>query len=511
MRRLLLAFLILHAVTGHAAPDPVFDGTLSPQSAPVLNGDDSRAENPLGRPKPAAAVAPSRFSGGFLGLYPEGFFELTTSRCKDCRAPRESLWYFQNEVIATPKSGPPAIVWIGSNEMIEGARLSEDGRFITLKDGARMPLSLVPKIASNRSYFDVNSIAFMRGRTLRLRGEIAEEGGVKRFVARTIWPEDFRIDSSRLSLEPVSSEEGIAPLIKEDDGGAQGSFTTRLLWEKPGAARAWDGKTVMGLMLNGAQGDDDEAQAGHLSLFTGRFGPRGDMSDWLFSNFYDMDLTSEKGILPALVPMDKYLADLNNGQNYYRPTDVLVAVLKDGRTAAEVQERFRGLYEAYYAHEIKYDRTTMSCAALIIDTMRKSGWNVPNIGPDSRVTASTLALLTLLVTQDASKAGSILDMADQERTRLFPRVAFEETGRDLLRLVGDQAAALRKELPPFERMLQEDLVALVYVRVPQIPSSRKWGQFPVGSMGEYFWRAPLFHSQWQTHPSVPRSYPPPHD
>ena len=267
---------------------------------------------------------------------------------------------------------------------------------------------------------------------------------------------------------------------------------------------------MMGLMLNGAQGDDDEAHAGHFSLFTGRFGPAGGMSDWLFDNFYTLDEVSEKGILPSLVPMDKYMADLNSGQSYYRPTDVLVAVLKDERTAVRIQDEFREFYAAYYAHKVTYNRTTMSCAALIIDNMRKEGWNVPEQGPDNRLTAGAIAFLAL-ATGNVSKAGDIWDLANQEQTRLFPRVAFEETGRDLLHLVGDQGTEPERALTPFERMLQEDIVALLFVRIPQIPSSRKWGQAPVGSTGEYFLRAPLLPSKWQKHPTVPRSWPPPHD
>ena len=58
-------------------------------------------------------------------------------------------------------------------------------------------------------------------------------------------------------------------------------------------------------------------------------------------------------------------------------------------------------------------------------------------------------------------------------------------------------------------MIQEDLDAILFVRVPQIPSSRTFGRYPVYDAEDYFHRAPLIHSQWQTHPSVPRSFPPP--
>ena len=34
-------------------------------------------------------------------------------------------------------------------------------------------------------------------------------------------------------------------------------------------------------MLNGAQGDDDEAHGGHFALVTGRIGARGAIGDWI--------------------------------------------------------------------------------------------------------------------------------------------------------------------------------------------------------------------------------------
>ena len=80
-------------------------------------------------------------------------------------------------------------------------------------------------------------------------------------------------------------------------------------------------------MVNGAQGDDDEAHGGHFALVTGRTQPDGAIGDWLVNNFYSLDIESEKGILAAPVPLDNYLADLNSGQGWYRPSYMLVAVL----------------------------------------------------------------------------------------------------------------------------------------------------------------------------------------
>ena len=85
-------------------------------------------------------------------------------------------------------------------------------------------------------------------------------------------------------------------------------------------ATDWSGKPVLALMVNGAQGDDDEAHGGHFAIVTGRIAPDGGIGDWLVNNFYSLDVESEKGIIAAPVPLDNYLGDLNSGQNWYRPT-----------------------------------------------------------------------------------------------------------------------------------------------------------------------------------------------
>src|SRR5690242_21874285 len=56
-------------------------------------------------------------------------------------------------------------------------------------------------------------------------------------------------------------------------------------------------------------------------------------------------------------------------------------------------------------------------------------------------------------------------------------------------------------------MLAEDLEAVIYVRIPQFPSSRAFGQAPVASMDEYMKRAPQDHSKWKIVPVAPRPFP----
>ncbi|MDE2144255.1 MAG: hypothetical protein KGJ84_17745, partial [Elusimicrobia bacterium] len=438
-------------------------------------------------------------------------FVLGTGRCAECRGPEQGKWYFLDEVIATPKAGTPAIVWIGSHEMLEGVALSADGRSATLKDGTVVAFQTTDKIPSNRSFYDASSLDYLRRGTVRVRGEFADVGGVRTLVARTIWPEDFRIDSSKLGDADVKSAQDVDALVAADKGGATAPFETKLLWEKPGAGREWDGKPVMGFMLNGAQGDDDESLAGHSSLFTGRYGPGGSMADWMFDNFYDMNTVSEKGIVASMVPMDKYMADLNSGQSWYRPSYLLVMIMKDPRVPLQVQEMFKDQYAKYYAQDIKYEHTHMNCTALIADPVRAEGWKFPENGKTPALIAKAISALVSTAAHDPKAGEQVYESLREEPTRSFPRASFDSVGGDLMSLSGSFGAEpLGRELTPFEKNLQEDLVAVLFVRLPQIPSSRKFGRDPAGSVTDYFLRTPMDRSKWQTVPSHPRPFPPPH-
>ena len=149
----------------------------------------------------------------------------------------------------------------------------------------------------------------------------------------------------------------------------------------------WAGKPVIGLMVNGAQGDDDEAHGGHFAIVTGRVQADGSIDDWLVNNFYSLDVESEKGIIAAPVPLDNYLADLNSGQGWYRPTTMLVAVLDDERAAVLVQSALNRVFNQFYRHQLVYYHPNQNCASISVDTLRALGWDVPARGPSSRVLA----------------------------------------------------------------------------------------------------------------------------
>ena len=459
------------------------------------------------------AAVHGALEGTRLGLYAGSDFRLVDGACADCTTIPQALWYFRDDTIAVPRQpasgfaarlnaqddvrawllahpagdrSMPPLLWVGAPLVAEGARV---------------PFGVVPKIDTNLSYYDESSERYFAGRSLRLRGRI-EEG---RFVARTIWPEDYALDAARVPYRPLSPGETLESLVRSENGGAASPMAARVLWRRnPDVAEPWAGKPVIAVVLSGAQGDDDEAHAGHFAIATGAFGPRGEWSDWLVNNFYNLDSVSEKGIIAASLPMDNYLADLNSGQSWYRPSYMLVAVLRDERAARLYQEGIGRVYNHFYRHDFSYRHASANCAGISMETLRSIGWEIPTEGTSGRVKAALALPYMTLKDRSLASGRNAYDYLSVEVTDLYPFAAFQAAGRDLLAQV---AAGRDDGGTAYERMLAEDLDAIIYVRIPQFPSSRAFGQAPVASMDEYMKRAPQDRSQWKIVPVAPRPFP----
>ncbi|HEX8957718.1 MAG TPA: hypothetical protein VF798_15665 [Burkholderiaceae bacterium] len=470
---------------------------------------------------------------GSLGLFRAQDFRTARGSC-NCGKLKQGMWYFQDDLVALPKDGLPqssystsldnladisqwsatpeaqtlaypSLLWLGSPQVADGVSLSADGKQLKTADGSTLDFRVVPRISSNRSYYNEASVAYFANRALRLRGKLEDDDGKPAFVARTIWPGDFNIDAARLVLAPPKGAKALAEFVQAEQGGAHSAFTARLLWERnPGQPRQWQGKAVLGVMLNGAQGDDDEAYGGHFAVATGKFGASGDWSNWIVNNFYNLDSFSEKGIVAASVPMDNYLMDLNSGQQYYRPSYMLVAVLNDPRTAVAYQGAVERAYNHFYRHDFTYQHAAANCAGISLDVFKALGWNIPERGPSSW--GKAIAAYFYLSVKDGSleSGRKIYDYLTEETTHLLPAVAFDAAGQDLLELVSGRAT---RQLDGFEKQLQSDVEAIYVVRIPQVPSSRAFGSNPVFSFGEYMDRAPADHAQWKIVPVDARPFP----
>ena len=474
----------------------------------------------------------SALAAGNLGLYDVCNFFMTTGRDAVLGSViPQALWYFEDEPIAIARAGLPiagsardasatddvaawaarhaigmpleypSLVWIAAAEMIRGATLAANGQRIEA-EGASWKFDVVPKIPLNRSYYDSTSISFLERQPLTVRGTLADGT----FAARTIWPDAFRLDDRALPRHIGATPSSIRTLVREEpSGGAQSPFAAVTLWERePGAARQWAGKPVLGAMLNGAQGDDDEAHGGHFAMVTGRVGPAGAIGDWLAANFYTLDAFSEKGVAASMVPLDNYLADLNSGQAWYRPSYLIVAVLADERTASRVQGALCRVYNHFYRHQLIYDHATMNCASISVDALRAIGWRVRSCGPTTRLLAALGLPYFALRERSLAKAAKTFNYLTEDRTRLFPAIAFEEIGADLLRLA---RRGRTRRSSAFETCLAEDIEALVFLRVPQFPSSRAWGDWPIASVDEYRARVPSDPAKAKIIPVPPRPFP----
>jgi hypothetical protein len=473
--------------------------------------------------------------GRALGLFPAVDFRVTTGAAANGAAIAQALWYFRDELIAVPvapnraasfspgvrvdedlrswvgalgdtvpRGGAP-LVWIAAPDVVGSARLDDESARIATPSGG-LGFRLVPKIPLNRSYFDASSTHFFGSRSIKVRGTI-ERGGI---VARTLWPEDFQLvelPPPRALTTELPATLALRKRVRADpQGGARVPFTKETLWQRSGTGGDLRGRAVIGIMLNGAQGDDDEAHGGHFALVTGRVQDDGAIGDWLVNNFYTLDTENEKGIVPAPVPLDNYLADLNAGQAWYRPSCMLVASLSSDRAPLLLQAALGRVYNQFWRHQLAYYHPSCNCTSISIDALRALGWDVPARGGTSRLVAALGFPWFVMQERSVAKAMLTADYLWTEATRLLPAAAFEAIGADLVALA-TRSRAIDEKGGRLERMLATDLDAILYLQFPQLPSSRAWGDFPVATLREYRQRLPRDPAKRKIVPVPPRPFP----
>lgn len=512
--------------------------------------------HPVGPVNPALLATPEDVTASFYGLFPVANFYQTKVPSEDCATEGASLtvtdvawhgeplaqaiWYFRGETIACPLpempvagferhlsvwedlrqwvakvtqgqalrvSVPasiqyPTLIWLGAPHFVESAHLLGEGERLHCSDG-ELALTLAPRLASNRAFFNADSLAFFQSRAFRLRG-FRRDG---EFEARTLWPCDWRLNLDAAPEPITATPVAIRSWVRASTSLSGEGFSTRVVWQRAphtAAAAGRAGRPILGLMLNGAQGDDDEAHGGHFGLLTGRVGTRGEMHDWLMANFYTLDSESEKGILSAMLPLDNYLADLNSGQSWYRPSWLLVATLREERATMRISSALARVFSQFYRHQFAYRHATDNCAGISLSVLRTLGWQVPTLGVSSRLKAFLAMIVVSLQQRSLAKGRAMFDYFSEERTRLFPALAFEQAGADLLQLA---LGRVDRQLTPFEAMLRDDIEEIRLVHLPQLPSSRVAGSFPVTSIDEYQARVPKDPQAQQIIPVAPRPFP----
>lgn len=457
-----------------------------------------------------------------IGLYDIKDFKLTTGKCNDCAVLPQALWYFEKEPILVandikrisslsginaqedikdfyknnkgqPDNSLPSIVWTGSPNVING-KLSEDGKTLTAPDGTNIKFSVVPKISTNLSYYNDKSIKYFGGKEITARGILEND----RFIARSVWLKDFNINSDNIEIN--KKKEKIIDLVRKKDNQ---QFESKILWSKSGKSIDIANKPILGFILNGAQGDDDEAHGGHFAVATGHFGANGEWNNWMVNNFYGLNSFSEKGITASILPMDSYQADLNSGQSWYRPTYMLVAVLKDKKSSQLYQESINRVFNHFYKHNFEYNHALANCAGINVETFRSLGWNIPKKGAESKLKASVALPYISLKDKSINNGKKAFDYLNAEMSDLYPLVAFDAIGNDLLNRI------VKGEKPKndFEQTLMNDIEEIIYIKLPQFPSSRVIGQAPIASLAEYMKRVPENKKDWKIIPVEPRVFP----
>ena len=496
----------------------------------------ARCREPMAFSPPRAdhtTAHPANAGGAWLGLYPANDFAVGTGARVDGNTIAPVRWYFESEVIALPRAemplatlgrGVPALtdlagwlargshtgvdsypplVWVAAPHIIAQARIDDRATQLFAADGS-CDMHLAPRLPQNSAFFDAASAAWFAQRPVRVRGAVGADG----VVVRMLWPKDFRLplDARRMERnEPPMTPEAIRALVRaEPRGGAAAPFSASLLWHRAtGSYAVPAGRAVIALILNGAQGDDDEAHGGHFALVTGRTAADGSIAEWLVNNFYSLDSESEKGIIAAPVPLDNYLADLNSGQGYYRPSAMLVAVLSVERAAVLLQSALNRMYLQFYRHQVVYDHAAMNCAGVSVDVLRTLGLTVDKRGPAAPIKAALGLPWLLLKQRSVRKAGAIYDYLTEDQTRLLPAAAFEEIGASLMRL----GAGLPRDPALLPGFLASDTEAIFFLRFPQFPSLRPLGDAPVVTPFEYQARLPADPEAAKIIPVAARPFP----
>jgi hypothetical protein len=151
----------------------------------------------------------------------------------------------------------------------------------------------------------------------------------------------------------------------------------------------------------------------------------------------------------------------------------------------------------------------MNCASISVDVLRALGWAVPARGATNRALGTLAFPWYLAKERSLAKARTASDYLVEDRTRLMPAAAFEVIGEALLGLAGASTAATGADAQrgTLARMLAADVLSIAFLRIPQLPSSRAFGDAPAVTLEEYRQRVPADPSKVQIIPVPPRPFP----
>lgn len=425
-----------------------------------------------------------------IGPYKSTVLETKPGNCVECIGKAASFYFNKQSVVVVKDNNDKVFIWQKGDAVINGT-LAEDGKSI-LTENKIYQFKPTEKIPTNLSYYNEKSVKFFAKKQVIVKGDIKKDT----LIADSIWPTEYSFNNN---LTPVQNPVSVKQLVQNEKIN---SFEPQLLWSKDNKPVSLQNKPVVAFILNGAQGDDDEAHGGHFAIATGNIDKNGQFNNLLVNNFYGINSFSEKGIISSRVPLDLYQADLNSGQSWYRPSYMLFAVLKNDKLSNLYQQSINHKFSEFYQHHFEYNHALANCSGINVDTLRGLGWNIPKQGVESYIKGiGAIPYVTLTDSFESAKKGSNYMMS--EKTDLYPFVAFDAISQDLL----GRIAKGQNLTSQFERQFAENLEAIIYVKIPQFPSSRSFGLAPIYSFDEYMKRVPQNKKDWKIVPVEANPFP----
>lgn len=99
------------------------------------------------------------------------------------------------------RNSKPGFIWLRSPSIVEPVELSADGKRMKWSKGECF-FEVVPKIASNRSYYNQSSIDYLTGRPLRVRGRY--DGALRLPLLPQLFAHDAHLYAHSLALASLS-------------------------------------------------------------------------------------------------------------------------------------------------------------------------------------------------------------------------------------------------------------------------------------------------------------------
>ena len=250
--------------------------------------------------------------------------------------------------------------------------------------------------------------------------------------------------SSRARSAPTRSRRCARSPREQPQGGARSPYAALRLWARHGADTG-PGTPVLAFMVNGAQGDDDEAHGGHFAIVTGRVQRRR----------RHRRLAGQQLLLARRRKREGHHRRARAARQLPRPTStparagtgpstMLVAVLHDERAAVLVQSALNRVYNQFYRHQLVYyhpnaelhEHQRRHAARARAATSAPRTADAPRRWPRAGFPLSSLP-------PARSPRPSRVRLLRTDPTRLMPAAALEEILARLLALVGPPRPARR--------------------------------------------------------------------